>query len=200
MVLPVLKRIHCGIGRFCFCALASFCLVRKDLWLYYRKYHQHHSSFQNPKTPKPNPSISSYYSLSIIFIIAVVVIALCEGGIATYRHRDVCRGVEIFLRREPNQNPEVEARSWKIRRPHCATRDSLQKGGCRGRLPDADGLNKWWSELCMETVSDLEGGERDGSFWFQSRNLQSPRSHENESDTRFTIFITKIRFLFGGGF
>lgn len=33
MVLPVLRRIHCGIGRFCFCALASFCLVRKDLWL-----------------------------------------------------------------------------------------------------------------------------------------------------------------------
>lgn len=33
MVLPVLRRIHCGIGRFCFCALASFCFVRKDLWL-----------------------------------------------------------------------------------------------------------------------------------------------------------------------
>lgn len=33
MVLPVRRRIHCGIGRFCFCALASFCLVRKDLWL-----------------------------------------------------------------------------------------------------------------------------------------------------------------------
>jgi len=34
MVLPVRRRIHCGIGRFCFCALASFCFVRKDLWLY----------------------------------------------------------------------------------------------------------------------------------------------------------------------
>jgi hypothetical protein len=33
MVLPVLNRIHCGIGLFCFCALASFCFVRKDLWL-----------------------------------------------------------------------------------------------------------------------------------------------------------------------
>lgn len=33
MVLPVLNRIHCGIGLFCFWALASFCLVRKDLWL-----------------------------------------------------------------------------------------------------------------------------------------------------------------------
>jgi hypothetical protein len=33
MVLPVLRRIHCGMGRFCFCALASFCFVRKDLWL-----------------------------------------------------------------------------------------------------------------------------------------------------------------------
>lgn len=33
MVLPVLKRIHWGIGRFCFWALASFCLVRKLLWL-----------------------------------------------------------------------------------------------------------------------------------------------------------------------
>ncbi len=32
MVLPVRRRIHCGIGRFCFCALASFCFVRKDLW------------------------------------------------------------------------------------------------------------------------------------------------------------------------
>lgn len=32
IVFPVLSRIHCGIGRFCFCALASFCLVRKDLW------------------------------------------------------------------------------------------------------------------------------------------------------------------------
>lgn len=32
MVLPVLKRIHCGMGRFCFCARASFCFVRKDLW------------------------------------------------------------------------------------------------------------------------------------------------------------------------
>lgn len=34
MVLPVLRRIHWGIGRFCFCALASFCLVRKVLLLY----------------------------------------------------------------------------------------------------------------------------------------------------------------------
>lgn len=34
MVFPVLNRIHCGIGRFCFCARASFCFVRKDLWLY----------------------------------------------------------------------------------------------------------------------------------------------------------------------
>lgn len=33
MVLPVRRRIHCGIGLFCFCALASFCLVRKVLWL-----------------------------------------------------------------------------------------------------------------------------------------------------------------------
>lgn len=34
MVLPVLRRIHWGMGRFCFWALASFCLVRKVLWLY----------------------------------------------------------------------------------------------------------------------------------------------------------------------
>lgn len=33
MVLPVRRRIHWGMGRFCFCALASFCLVRKVLWL-----------------------------------------------------------------------------------------------------------------------------------------------------------------------
>jgi hypothetical protein len=33
MVLPVRRRIHWGMGRFCFWALASFCLVRKDLWL-----------------------------------------------------------------------------------------------------------------------------------------------------------------------
>jgi hypothetical protein len=33
MVLPVRRRIHWGMGRFCFCALASFILVRKDLWL-----------------------------------------------------------------------------------------------------------------------------------------------------------------------
>lgn len=31
MVLPVLRRTHCGMGRFCFCALASFCFVRKVL-------------------------------------------------------------------------------------------------------------------------------------------------------------------------
>lgn len=34
MVLPVLSLIHCGIGRFCFCAFASFCFVRNDLWDY----------------------------------------------------------------------------------------------------------------------------------------------------------------------
>ena len=32
MVLPVLNLIHCGIGRFCFCAFASFTFVRNDLW------------------------------------------------------------------------------------------------------------------------------------------------------------------------
>ena len=37
MVLPVRRRIHCGIGRFCFCALASFFFVRKDLWLWMRE-------------------------------------------------------------------------------------------------------------------------------------------------------------------
>ena len=37
MVFPVLKRIHCGMGLFCFCALASFCFVRKDLWLWFGK-------------------------------------------------------------------------------------------------------------------------------------------------------------------
>lgn len=33
MLLSVRSLIHCGTGRFCFWALASFCLVRKDLWL-----------------------------------------------------------------------------------------------------------------------------------------------------------------------
>lgn len=33
MVLSVRRRIHWGMGRFCFFALASFCFVRKDLWL-----------------------------------------------------------------------------------------------------------------------------------------------------------------------
>jgi hypothetical protein len=33
IVLFVLRRIHWGMGRFCFCARASFCLVRKDFWL-----------------------------------------------------------------------------------------------------------------------------------------------------------------------
>jgi hypothetical protein len=33
MVLPVLNRIHWGMGLFCFWALASFCFVRKVLWL-----------------------------------------------------------------------------------------------------------------------------------------------------------------------
>lgn len=33
MVLPVLNRIHWGMGLFCFWAFASFCLVRNDLWL-----------------------------------------------------------------------------------------------------------------------------------------------------------------------
>ena len=32
MVLPVLMRIHCGMGRFCFNFLASFVLMRKVLW------------------------------------------------------------------------------------------------------------------------------------------------------------------------
>lgn len=36
MVLSVLRRIQWGIGLFCFWAFASFCLVRKDLWLYIR--------------------------------------------------------------------------------------------------------------------------------------------------------------------
>lgn len=34
MVLPVRRRIHCGMGRFCFCALASLTFVRKVLWDY----------------------------------------------------------------------------------------------------------------------------------------------------------------------
>ena len=34
ILLLVRRRIHCGSGRFCFCALASFCFVRKDLWLW----------------------------------------------------------------------------------------------------------------------------------------------------------------------
>jgi hypothetical protein len=33
MVLPVRSRIHWGMGRFCFWALASFCLILKVLWL-----------------------------------------------------------------------------------------------------------------------------------------------------------------------
>lgn len=33
MVLPVRRRIHWGMGLFCFWALASLTLVRKDLWL-----------------------------------------------------------------------------------------------------------------------------------------------------------------------
>lgn len=33
MVLPVRRRIHCGIGLFCFWALANLTFVRKDLWL-----------------------------------------------------------------------------------------------------------------------------------------------------------------------
>ena len=32
MVFPVLNLIHCGIGRFCFCALASFTFVLNVLW------------------------------------------------------------------------------------------------------------------------------------------------------------------------
>jgi len=32
MVFPVLIRIHCGIGRFCFSFFANFCLIRKVLW------------------------------------------------------------------------------------------------------------------------------------------------------------------------
>lgn len=36
MVLPVRRRIHWGMGRFWFFALASFCFVRKDLWLCHR--------------------------------------------------------------------------------------------------------------------------------------------------------------------
>ena len=49
MVLPVLKRIHWGIGRFCFWALASFCLVRKLLWLCTNKKSQQPSSYRSPK-------------------------------------------------------------------------------------------------------------------------------------------------------
>ena len=32
ILLPVLRRTHCGMGRFCFCFLASFCLMRNVLW------------------------------------------------------------------------------------------------------------------------------------------------------------------------
>lgn len=41
MVLPVRRRIHWGIGRFCFWALASFCLVRKDFWLCINRRREH---------------------------------------------------------------------------------------------------------------------------------------------------------------
>lgn len=51
MVLPVRRRIHCGIGRFCFCFLARICLVRKVLWEgCKRKKHTRYSSSANPRS------------------------------------------------------------------------------------------------------------------------------------------------------
>lgn len=43
MVLPVRRRIHWGIGLFCFWALASFCLTRKVLWLCFRDAPRQHN-------------------------------------------------------------------------------------------------------------------------------------------------------------
>jgi hypothetical protein len=68
MVLPVLNRIHCGMGLFCFWALASFCLVRNDLWLYTGESHQRLSACINQlhriisiapsiSSPSSNPSL-----------------------------------------------------------------------------------------------------------------------------------------------
>lgn len=54
MVLPVRRRIHWGIGLFCFWALASFCFVRKDLWLCSGYNHQSHI---------PHPSINQHQIL-----------------------------------------------------------------------------------------------------------------------------------------
>lgn len=59
MVLPVRRRIHWGIGLFCFWALASFCLTRKVLWLCFRDAHRQHnlslSSFWTGEVIDPSP-------------------------------------------------------------------------------------------------------------------------------------------------
>lgn len=39
MVLPVRRRIHWGMGLFCFWALPSFCLVLKVFWLCLERNH-----------------------------------------------------------------------------------------------------------------------------------------------------------------
>lgn len=83
IVLPVRRRIHCGIGRFCFCALASFCFVRKDLWLYIRDHTLASCLFalisSGACRAGGRPGIEGRHHTAV-------------AALSTYRHLDCCRG------------------------------------------------------------------------------------------------------------
>ena len=72
MVLPVLRRIHWGMGRFCFCALASFTLVRKDFWDYSSSNRQPNLYTQKNVAAMPVrcPTIRIYYYADEVLTVA----------------------------------------------------------------------------------------------------------------------------------
>lgn len=84
MVLSVLRRIHWGMGRFCFLALASLTLVRKLLWLCWSC----RSAMVSPHVPRQSSGCSalpriidrSGVAASVCPVVAISIIALFGRG------------------------------------------------------------------------------------------------------------------------
>lgn len=99
MVLPVLNRIHWGIGLFCFWAFASFCFVRKVLWLCVRRILSASVLFQTRSCPHLQ-STPHFPSLAFCSKISPSEIKSHPRNQRnnTYRHLDDWRGVEVLWR------------------------------------------------------------------------------------------------------